>query len=278
MTDELKFNVKEYLNQYHIIDDNGMNYRRELSQKLYKAILNKFKINMTQEEYYPFKEFQERIFNLIENLRELETNIIPLIFDYLQKINVYLIDIIIMLWCLPRSDDYLSKKMYDKKYTELIKNYHHKMIHNIKHKCMENFCIESITKTNNVPVHCIDYIWFYMSNLSLDFTFYNSNGGNYICFMMPEHNHCDEFINFGFNMEHLLNLGLGQISHSNDPHNKGSFRNFLFMIITNLDVVKKLIQTQNNFKKQFLNISKDVTKYFGKDAILSDEIINEISK
>lgn len=270
--------IEEYFKQFHIIDDEGMEYRMELSKKLYRAILNKFRITMDEDEYYQFKEYQERVFNLVENLRELDSNIIPLVFDYLQDVNVYLIDIIIMLWCLPRTDNYLSKKMYDKKYKELISLYHYKMVENINHKGVENFCIETISKTNNVPVHCIDYLWYYMGNLSFDFTFYNSNSGAYISFAMPEHNQHDEFIFFGFNMEYLLDLGLGKISYLNDPNQKGSFRNFLLKIIANLEVVKKLIQTQNNFKKQITAISKDFSRYFGENVMVPKEILEEIEK
>lgn len=268
--------IKQYLKQFNVIGHKGNLHCENLSQILYATILNKFRMNMTQEEYVYFKEYQERVFDLVENLRELPSTTIPIVFDHLTNVNHYLIDIIIMLWCLPRTDDYLSKKMYNKEYRENIQKYHQKMVKNICHKCMENFCIETITKTNNVPVHCIDYIWFYMNNLSFDFTFYNSNGGAYINFTFSEN---DKFINFGFNMEYLLELGLGQIVYHNDPNQKGSFRNFLQQIITNMDVTKKLLETQVNFRTQFKNISKNPAKYFGENfKQFPKEIIDELEK
>ena len=107
-----------------------------------------------------------------------------------------------------------------------------------------------------------------MNTLSLEMSFYNSESSAYIGFTMPED--CDDpnnesYIEFGFNMEYMLEMGLGQIIYQNDLQQKGSFRNFLKNFITNPVLVKKLLtsKTKNNYRSQMLNIMKNPTKYFG---------------
>jgi hypothetical protein len=281
-----KPSVKAYVDQFNVLGIDAYINCDDMSTLLYSVILNKFKVTMTAEEYVYFKEYQERVFNLIENLRELTSATIPLIFNYLDKVKPCLADIIIMLWCMPRADTYLSKRMYNKTYKENIQKYNNKMIKNIDHNVMKNFCIETLTKTNNVPVHCIDYLWFYMNTLSIDFTFYNYVNGNYIGFQMEEdnHNNTDEnemFIQFGFNMEYLLEMGLGQVSYENDPGQKGSFRNFLRIFLTNTIVVEKslTLPSKHNYQTQASNISKNPSKYFGEIlTTIPSEIIGLLEK
>lgn len=265
-----KMDVKTYISQFNIVDNEDIDFLHceNLSKLLYSAILNKFRITISKDDYQYFKEYQERMFDLVENLRELTSATIPIVFDYLTEINPYLPDIIIMLWCLPRSDQYLSKKIYTNRYKQNIQKYNIKLIKNIENNVIKNFCLETLTKTNNVPVHCIDYLWMYMNGLSFDFTFYNQEGAQYIGFEIPEsdENNKDEtFINFGFNMEYMLEMGLGQVVYKSDPLAKGSLRNFLKNIIFDVNVVKKLLSSQsnNNLKIQLKNIIKNPTKYFG---------------
>ena len=250
-----------YVAQFNIIGNYGDIHCENLSHMLYSTILNKFKVTMTKEEYGYFKEFQERIFDLVENLRELDGVMIVSTLEYLHKTNVYLVDIVIMLWSLPRTDNYLSKRIYNRIYKEYIQKFNHKMVDLIHHETVRNFCIETLTKTNNVPVHCIDYLWFYMVKMSMEFTFYNSENGHYIGFITSD----DEYIEMGLNMEYLLGMGLGQVTYPDDPANKGSFRNFLKNIITNPDAVRQLLlcKSKDNFRTQLINISHDPVRYFG---------------
>lgn len=295
-----KIDVKTYINQFNIIDneeadllycekfntkDTKLLHCENLSKLLYSAILNKFRITISEDDYQYFKEYQERMFDLVENLRELTSATIPMVFDYLTEINPYLPDIIIMLWCLPRTDQYLSKKIYNNKYKQNIQKYNIKIIKNIENGVIKNFCIETLTKTNSVPVHCIDYLWLYMNGLSFDFSFYNQEGAQYIGFEIPEsdenNKNKDEdetFINFGFNMEYMLEMGLGQVVYRSDPLAKGSFRNFLKNIIFDANVVKNLLSSQstNNLKTQLRNIIRNPKKYFGDTATQIPEEISQL--
>lgn len=281
---EKKLDVKMYISQFNIIDNEEIDilHCKNLSHLLYSAILNKFKITISEEDYIHFKEYQERMFDLVENLREMTSATVPIVFDYLTEINPYLPDIIIMLWCLPRSDVYLSKRIYNNRYKQNIQKYNIKIVKNIHNNVVKNFCVETLSKTNNVPVHCIDYLWLYMNGLSFDFTFYNYDSAAYIGFEMPKeesHENCiDTFIKFGFNMEYMLEIGLGQTVYESDPTNKGSFRNFLKNILCDEIAVKNLLlcESKNNFKHQLRNISKNIPKYFGENLRKFPEEILEM--
>lgn len=271
-----KMDVQKYLEQFGIIGKDGDLNCDNLSQILYATILNKFKITMDKDEYAYFREYQERIFDLIENMREFDIKDIDMILAYINKIDHYLCDIIIMIWCLPRVDTYHSKKIYQKNYKHNILKYNNKLCQLIHHDVIKNFCIETLTKTNNVPVHCIDYIWFYMKYLEIDLVFYNANNGDYIGFQIfevenkKEHMEFDFSVELGFNMEYLLSLGLGHVKYIGG-HN-GTFCNFMESFLQDISIVNELIN-QQNFICQFRTILSDPKKYFGRDIKFSEEIL-----
>jgi hypothetical protein len=275
------FNVEIYVKQFNVMGIDHYVNCDNLSRILYAAILNKFKVTLSEEEYNYFKEFQERIFDLVENLRELGTNEIVQVFDYFDKENHYLSDIVIMMWCMPRTDNFLSKRFYDKKYKENISEYNKKITDIIDHHAIKKFCIETLSKTNNVPIHCIDYIWFYMNTLHLEFSFYNSANSAYIGFTMPEDKDdydCEEYIDFGFNMTYLLEMGLGQIVYKNDPGLKNSFRNLIKNIVLNPIVVEKMLtmKTRHNYKLQMENIINNPNKYFNDISDSQIDVIKSV--
>lgn len=257
---------ESYIAQFYVIGKDEVLNCDGLIHILYATILNKFKVDMTKEEYFYFKEYQERVFDLVENLRELDGDTISIVLEYLYKINAYLADIIIMLWCLPRTDQYLSRKRYHMVYYQNIQKYNTKITNLIEHNAIKCFCLETLSKTINVPVHCIDYLWYYMNTLSLEFSFFNANSGDYVSFVMPEHKHDEnhEYIDFGFNMEYMLRMGLGKISYRNDPLNKGAMVHFLKYFITDIDIVTKLLtcKTRHNYQMQMKIILNDPSKYF----------------
>lgn len=263
-----KFDVDTYLEQFRVIGKDDELNCENISHILYVALLNKFRIEFTTDEYYYLKEYQERMFDLVEDLRERDTSTIPIVFDYLSNKNNYLVDIIIILWCLPRTDKFISKNIYRKVYKENIEKYHWKLIRCAECQFMKNFFIETFSKSNSVSVHCIDYVWAHLNHLSLEISFINSINGNYIDIVLDESgNYC-----IGLCMEYLLFLGLAQVNDSI----KGSLRNFLKEFVVNIDIVRKL-KTNRNYFHQIKNIIKDPAKYFGEVLTsIPEEVMKEI--
>jgi len=276
---ETQIHIKPYLDQFHVLGTDGDLNCTMLSQILYSAILNKFQTPMNDDESIIFKEYQIRVYDLVEDLRECEQNVISCVLDFLGYHNPYLADIVIMQWVLPRSYNYFSTKMYDAKYKENIENYNHKLVKLIDHTVMKNFCVETLTKTNNVPVHCIDYLWFYMNGLSLVFAFHDWKNAGYIGMteLEVDDQHKETYMEFSLNAEYLLNLGLGKVSYSNDPGSKGLFRSLLQKFFTQTDLVENLmtIPTKKNYLKQLNIISKNIQKYFGADVNIVSTSIKE---
>lgn len=251
----------DYLNNFCVMGENDLNCDF-MSQLLYEAILKKFKIQIEKKEYFYFSQYQERAFNLVEDLREKDTDFIEKIINFLGKNNPYLADVVIMQWCLPRPNNYLSKRFYKNAYRENIKEYNYKLTKIVENQTIKNFCIETLTKNNNVPVHCIDLLWFYMGSISFELTFFNSECSEYISFTMSKHD--DDYIDFGLDAEYILDMGLGQILYENDPNSKGSFSNFIKIFFTDRNLIKKLLTTPTkyNYFRQLKNINQNLDKYF----------------
>ncbi|AGF85494.1 hypothetical protein QJ854_gp288 [Moumouvirus goulette] len=266
---------KKFIEQFFVTKSDDMNCKY-LSYLLYLQILSNYKTQLTFEESQILLEYQSRVHNLLRNLREQESEYILKLFEYLKEIEFnYLIDVIIMWWCLPESNTCFGKKRFNDLYKHYIDQYNHKLINLIECDSMKSFCIEVLSRTNSVPVHCIDYLWYYMSNITLEPEFFNSNNCTHISFIFEEGN--DKSINFifGFNMEYMLFLGLGKINYTIGPHKKYPFVVFLKKFITDIIIVDKLLEsnTASNYKNQIININKNLNKYFGEYL---ESIPNEI--
>lgn len=273
-----KMDVKTYLDQFYVMGIDSILNCDALSQILYAAILNRFRVTFSREEYSYFKEYQERVFNLIEDLREKNSATLGIVLEYLGKHNPCLADIIIMLWSLPRTDDYLSKRIYNNKYRDNIQKFNNKLTKNINHPTIKNFCIETLSKTNYVPVHCIDLIWRYMDTLSIEFNFYNPDSSAYIGITMPNSKK-ENFIEIGLDMEYILVMGLGNTSYESDA--KGPFRNVIKNFVTNENIINKLMASidKKNYFRQLVNINKNFKKYFNDETDkLLDQKMQEIEK
>jgi len=85
-----------------------------------------------------------------------------------------------MSWSLPRKNKNWSQKFYDKEYKSYIQKYNHMLVDLKDFYVVKNFCIETLTKNNNVPVHCIDILWPYMSGINIEFNFCNDYLKTYI--------------------------------------------------------------------------------------------------
>lgn len=273
MTD-IRQKVDDYINQFHVLGKDELLNCDNIVIIFYGVILNKFRTTLNETEYFYFKEYQERVFNLVEDLREKNAATLDLVLTYLGKINVYLADIIIMLWCLPRTDEFLSRKIYNNRYRANIEKYNKHLVKNINNQIVRNFCIETITKTNNVPVHCIDILWRYMDTLSIEFDYYNINSSGYIGFTMPQQK--NGYTRIGLDLEYILEMGLGKIVYDDDP--KGSFASLIKKFVSDPEIISQAIVNQNYYR-QFQNINKNYEKYFGTSAgKISQEKLAELRK
>lgn len=266
-----RFDIDNYVKQFHVIGVDEYINCNSICIMLYNALISKFKITFTKDEYPYFKEYQERIFDLVENMRQLDNSIIHNILSFLEIENHYLVDIIIMSWCLPRSDTYLSQNRYKLKYKDNIIKFQSKLIHNITQSYMQKFCLDFLSKSNNLPIHCIDYIWYYMNALTIEFEFYNNQSANYIGINL----HNDRTITLGLNLEYILFMGLGNFEYSN----KGSFKKFFIEFIQNDIIVSKTLESNSgcNFFTQLKKISQNLDFYFGNDLLkLPPSILQKI--
>lgn len=267
-------NVKSYVDHFGVIGTVGGINCGYMSKLLYTVILNKFRIDIDRKEYAHFYPYQEKVYNFVEDLRKLPTEDILIVLEYLDKVDHYLLDDIILQWCLPRPLSHLNRNNYHKTYKKNIEEYNHKLVNNITHYTIKNFCTDTLIKTNYVPVHCIDYLWYYMSNMDtiIEFSFINYQCSDYIGITLG-----NDSIELGFNMEFVLEMGLGKVCLSS----KASFAKFLEVIVTNIGMVKKMLtcQTKDNYKKQLINISRDPSKYFGEHLkTLPSQVLDEIKE
>src|ERR1700733_12168168 len=253
----------EFLKQFNIIENDEFDLT-VMAQYLYMAFLNKFKIMMSEEEYKILQIFQERVYDLVDHMREMSTNDIADLFTLINEINPVLADLVIMSWCLPRSDDHFSKKFYFKKYITIL-------ISMIEHPIIKAFCLETLNKTNNVPVHCIDLIWYYMNQIELELLFVNEEGSTYIGINVDSH----EIIKISLNLEFILKSDLCRVSFPNDPFKKGPLLKLLKEFIINPMLISKI--KNPNYKSQLINISKNPKLYhLDINEVLSLDQINKI--
>ncbi len=176
-----KISVHDYIDQFGVLGIDEFMNSNNLSQILFTSYLTKFTEVLTTEESDYLNGYHDRIFNLVENMRELTKSTIAAIFEYLLKKNAYVLDLVIIVWTLPRKNNYLGQEKYKLKYRENIQKYNSKLIQLINTVPIEQFCVEALTRSivtetgscnNYLPIHCIDLLWYYMSpnDFSLEFS------------------------------------------------------------------------------------------------------------
>ena len=215
--------------------------------------------------------YQDSMFDCVENLRELEPEYIASVFDWLYANQFeYVADIIIMFWSLPRFGSYRSRTSHDIKYEENIRKYNPKIISIINNNSVMKFCIDTLSKTNSVPIHCIDFLWFYSNGLVFDVKFINRDNRSFLTIEMSD----DNSISLGFNLLHILELGLGNIQNRSTTLVK-----MLIAIITNNLTVKSILKTSFGkvFKDDLVVINNNTEKYFDDNLIsLPNDVVDQI--
>ncbi|BCS82979.1 hypothetical protein QLL95_gp1144 [Cotonvirus japonicus] len=271
---ENEFDVKFFVEKFRVIKCEEYNCEY-LSFFLHGVIINNSNVSITKEESDIFTIYQDNVLNLIDEMRELqETNILE-IFNYLDSIKYnYLIDVIIMWWCHP-INSFISKFAYNKAYINNVQKYNSKLINNITFSLIKHFCLDALSRSNKIPIHCIDLLWYYMNDMCLEFEFYNSNNCLNIGLTITE----SESIIIGFNMEYLLESGLGKINYPTDIGKKKSFATYLKDFVVCEEIIENIMtsKTKNNYVRQIIKISDNPKKYFGDILpVFPQEIINKI--
>jgi len=263
----------DIINNFGIIGTNVKGHNcTELSKLLYDAFLNKFQVDLQEESAAILSEYRDNIYDCVEYMREVSTTEIKAILETVNKENPYVADIILMSWSLPRHNECMSLRAYDRQYKKNIAAYNHKLIELIDCFVVKNFCYETLTKTNNVPVHCIDILWHYMFGISVEFVFCNDFDKTYVGIKINESDGAevtdDTFTLFKINLEYVLDMGLGQFVGKTNGSN-GSLKSFIRTLITNQDYADEMINCKspstNNFIKQVKKIGSDTKKYFGEE-------------
>jgi hypothetical protein len=256
-------NINVYVDQFGIIGEDEFLNTDIMSQMLFKIYLCHFESDATLDEKIYVDEYQERILNLVENLREHPVDYIEKVLTYVYDKNAYAIDLIIMSWCLPRLSNFLSEALYCERYKSLITKYNSKLIDIKDSICIKQFCIETLSRKGHVPVHCLDLLWHYItSDMELKIS-----GNEYADFMGID---LDEYdtnnTKIIINMERCLSYGLG-----NTMNNIGeTFNNILTICLNNPISFAAFSKDKNgkNFKNQYDKIKNNPLKYFGKNIDL----------
>lgn len=260
--------VKQYIRQFDIIDTEDFN-SSFLSQLLYKAYINKFLIHMEPPEYEIFQLYQNRFFDLIENMREFDIASIKTIFTFFENEDPYVVDNIIMSWCLPRPGSYSSKKYYDDEYSKNIAKFNSKLLEMVEHRPVKNFCIECITKTCNIPIHCINILWHYLTSITVEFDFCDDLHSRYLSIILGDD---PNIIRIGLNLVYVLNMGLGK-----NPQN--NFNILIQNMVNDPELINLLSKssTKKNYIKQLMHINKNIHNYFSKIKPLSDNFLARLN-
>uniref|UniRef100_A0A6C0CCX9 Uncharacterized protein n=1 Tax=viral metagenome TaxID=1070528 RepID=A0A6C0CCX9_9ZZZZ len=241
--------AKAFVDEFDIIDT-------KMVVIFYDMCINKFRRNIDDTQCLQIiEEYKEKILSFVEHLRELETTFIMDTLVYLDKTLPALVDVVIMHWCLPRSTHFRSKQMYDNAYKNNIEIYNKKLIDNVNSYLFKNFTTDTISKTCNIPIHCIDILWYWLSpDLQFDFTFCNNASGNYLKFVIEPG---DDYIYIAFNMESVLDMNLG-----NFVTNKGPFKHYIKNFIYNPQYAEAYMMsvTKKNYEQQSANIRQKYDK------------------
>lgn len=248
---------KNYLNSYELLSNSELNITF-LSQFTYGVILNKFNTFMNQEEEYLYSSFIILIYKLLDDLRESTIEKITCILDFISKVNPYLADVLILLWCLPEENTFFSNKSYEENYCELIELYNHKLVTLVQNgnKVLEHFCLDILTKNNYATIHCIDYLWYFVPFYNLEFVYYNRNNCRFIG---VEHIKSDNVTKLGLNIESLYIFGLGNVKYLDSDKSLCELVEFFI----NSELLGQIISTKtgNNFLTSIKKISANPENY-----------------
>lgn len=255
---------------------------KEIAKLLYEAFLLKFKIELNPETAEIFYEYQNRIYDLLDYMREETDENIKKILHFIDTEIPCVCDIIIMSWSLSRPGETYSKKGSTSLYKNNIEKFNKKLINIVDFFVIKNFCKETLSKNCSVPIHCMDILWHYMVGMGVEFIFIGDQDRDYVGIIIDEEESGDteEFIYIKINIEHILKMGIG--SDINNHPAKISFKQYLKVFITNEQIAESIIALHNknseNYLKQMSKIIEKTISYFDEEVTPCNILMKEIPR
>jgi hypothetical protein len=240
---EYTSNLTEYIRQFDIValpfivgDEIKMNalyYDDKESyicfiEATYNFIMSNFEMEYDEYELVNLHMYIERLHTFVTNIREKNENEIIAILEYLNNENKYIVKCIIMLWCIP--DNYFDNGVdYDNfkmEYKNNITQYNYKIVNLINRDVIKKFCEDILLVHSFFTIHCFEYIWFYMNEISIEFKFVDcpkATVGFCVdiekfkqnCQQTNIDNKTNEFIQIQIDIIQLFELGIGNHVYTN---------------------------------------------------------------
>jgi hypothetical protein len=206
--------IEAYVKQFNVCGTDAVLDCQISAQVLYTCYLERFRSEVERDDLECLTEYQYRVHEFLDSLRSLELNELPAILKHLDENNKYLLDVVIMAWCKPNAQNYVSKIIYNNVFKKLINEQQGKLCSLVEHFTMRNFCIETLSKENYVPTECIDYLWYYMREHHINFYFSNPESSAYIK-ITPVNTESKTVleIDMMIGIEYIFTMGIGMIKY-----------------------------------------------------------------
>lgn len=180
----------------------------------------------------PDEDYVDLVFDVIRDMHSLEQDRLVEIFKYLLEADAYLLDVIIMCWCVPTSGFGRRQRMRLQKV--LIEEQLPKLLAIKDIEPIKQFCIEISTRTCQVPVHCFDLIWPYVTLQTYEMAWRPQDMGS-----MIKLDAVDDVIKICVDAHAIIALGLGNV-----PNEQGlTFKQLIQSIAANEQVLALLHAT-----------------------------------
>ena len=208
-----------------------------MAKLLYASILNEFSIKLSTSERKIYSTYVSYMYDLIENLRELDITNLDIYLKKISKKDPYVIDNIIMLWSLPRSEQYMSKIMYYKAYKNNIVDFNNILFDLRNEDYIIHFCLDILSKPSKCPIHCIDIIWNCMdvNKININSIMLARKKFDFIEFNLEDQHEEDEItLSICLSTSKIDEYGLG-----NKLNSKGKTFNDMINYICNMNKIEK---------------------------------------
>jgi hypothetical protein len=245
--------IENYVEQFGVLGIDDVLNTNTVSQMLYSAHIQKFRVQYSDDEHQLLHTFQTRVYTLIDSMHGADYNYtIQDILEYIFDVNPILVDIIIMQWVLP-TPTFRSQIIYRNIYKKNINNHLQKLIDIFDTNVVDQFIVETLSKNGNVPIHCIDLIWNTMQQFVISLFFINSISTDYMEIIRTS----DNEVSLTLSLTLLFRMGLGDVPNSKNI----TFRAFILHSIKNKKHEMIHADTTGNLKKQLSEMYNNPLQY-----------------